>query len=339
MSNASERLIWALSRADDAVSRLDERVRSCPYRDGWTARLDFSEAVAWGWNAGASTSAEDLILHDENMDIRMPDEALRASYGVVRARRKAVQAGAELLTPEGAAWLVGRRRRAPGALPSPASVVARARDDDDDVDPPILLILVQRLQELQAGATEGPDAAVADWLALLEPMERSVPILLQAAAALEGWRIVDAYPREGYLGGVLVAHWLKVRRRIRSHHLGLEAGLRAVTRRSRPSAGLQLAERILFWLAVIADAASEADEALNRLELARQVAVSRTGGRRAHSHLGELIALLLERPVVTGPMVAKRLGVTPQSARRLIAQLGGTVTEISGQARFRAWRL
>ena len=32
--------------------------------------------VAFG--PGAATSLEDLILHDENMDIRMPDEALRA---------------------------------------------------------------------------------------------------------------------------------------------------------------------------------------------------------------------------------------------------------------------
>jgi hypothetical protein len=339
MSSASERLIWALSSADDAVSRLDERVRGCTYRDGWAARLDFSEAVAWGWNAGASTSTEDLILHDENMDIRMPDEALRASYGVVRARRKAAQSGPELLSPAGAAWLVGRRRRAPGPLSSPAPRVSSAAPDADATEAPILDLLVQRLQQAQAGSTESVEAAVADWLVLLEPIDRDVPVLLQAAVALEGWRIVEPYPRETYLGGILVSHWLKTQRRVRSHHLGLEAGFRAVTRASRPTAGLPPAERILFWLAVIAESAAQAAEALNRLELARQVAVGRMGTRRAHSHLGGLIGLLLERPVVTGPMVAQRLGVTPQSARRLIGQLGGTVTEISGQKRFRAWRL
>lgn len=339
MPSPSERLIWALSKADDAVSRLDERVRGCGYREGWAARLDFAEAVAWGWNAGTATSVEDLILHDENMDIRMPDEALRASYGVVRARRKAAQAGPELLSPAGAAWLVGRRRRAPGPLPSPAAIAKGARSVEDLDEPSLLEALVARLQQLQAGTTEGVDAGVTDWLTLLEPMVREVPTLLQAAAALEGWRIVEAYPREGYLGSVLVAHWLKVRGRVRGHHLGLEAGVRVVSRRSRPLGVLPLVERIAFWLAVIAEAANEASEALNRLELARQVAVSRAGERRAHSHLGALIGLLLERPVVTGPMVAKRLAITPQSARRLIAQLGGTVTEVSGQTRFRAWRL
>ena len=36
---------------------------------------------------------------------------------------------------------------------------------------------------------------------------------------------------------------------------------------------------------------------------------------------------------------AQRRKVSPQTARRLIGQLGGSVTEISGQKRFRAWRL
>lgn len=339
MSDASERLISALSRADDAVSRLDERVRGCAFQAGWIARLDFSEAVAWGWSSGSAVSAEDLILHDENMDVRMPDEALRATYALVRARRKAGQAGVELLSPDGAGWLVGRRRRAPPPLPAPV----RARSPDhrgvEALETPILATMVAALDRVRAGATEGPDGAVAEWLALLAPMGQEVPVLLQAAVALEGWRIVEPYPREAYLGGILVSHWLKTQRRLRSHHLGLEAGFRAVTRTSRPSAGLPPAERILFWLAVIAESADQAAEALNRLELARQVAVARMGARRGHSHLGDLIGLLLARPVVTGPLVAQHLGVTPQSARRLIAQLGGTVTEISGQKRFRAWRL
>lgn len=339
MSDVSERLIWALSSAEDAVSRLDERVRSCPYRDGWIARLDFSEAVAWGWTSGAAASAEDLILHDENMDVRMPDEGLRAAHGLVRARRKAAQAGAEILSPAGASWLVGRRRRAPPPLPASGRAVRVAGDALVAPETPMLGGLVASLERLRAGVTEGVDDSVAEWLELLAPRDRETPLLLQAAVALEGWRIVEAYPREGYLGGVLVSHWLKDRGRVRSHLLGFEAGVRVVTRRSRPSAGLPPAERILFWLAVIAESAAQASEALNRLELARQVAVTRMGARRAHSHLGGVITLLLERPVVTGPMVAQRLGVTPQSARRLIGQLGGTVTEISGQARFRAWRL
>ncbi len=198
--------------------------------------------------------------------------------------------------------------------------------------------MVARLERLRAGTAEGVDEGVDEWLGLLR-VTAGAPRLLQAAAALEGWRIVEPYPREAYVGSLLVGHWLKDQGRVRSHLLGLEAGLRVVTRRSRPSAALPLADRILFWLEVIGEAAAQASEALNRLELARQVAVGRMGVRRAHSHLGTLIELFLERPVVTAPMAAQRLKVSPQTARRLIGQLGGSITEISGQARFRAWRL
>lgn len=327
-----ERLIPALSAADDALSRLDERVRVCAYRAGWAARYDFLEAVAFGWNSGFVAPLEDLILHDESMDVRMPDEALRAAHGLVRARRKAAQGDRALLSPAGAAWLAGRRRRAPS--PPPAEASSRLEDDGA-----VLSALVARLELLRAGVTEGPDAAVAEWLSLLALNDPRLPAALQAAAALEGWRIVQPYAREAYVGPLLVAVWLRERRRVRHLLLGLESGVRTVTRKTRASSALPLAERIVFWLAVIAESAGEAAETLNRLELARQVAVSRIGERRAHSRLGKLVELMLSRPVVSAPLVAQRLKVSPQSARRLLAELGGAVTEVSGQARFRAWRL
>lgn len=289
--------------------------------------------MAWGWNVGAIVSPEDLNLHDESMDIRMPDEALRAAHGLVRARRKAATVGREVLSPEGASWLAGRRRRAP----SPARAESLSAPGPRKPETPLLAQLVDQLERLRAGRGEGAEDAVAEWLDLLSASE-GVPLLLQAAAALEGWRIVEPFPREPFVGPLLVAHWLQGRKRVRSHLLGLEAGLRVVSR-ARPSSALPPAERILFWLAVISEAAAQAGEELNRLELARKIAVGHMRDRRAHSHLGGVIELFLERPVVTAPMAAQRLKVSPQTARRLIGQLGGSVTEISGQARFRAWRL
>ena len=100
MGDVQDRMLWAVSGADDAVSRLDERVRACPYALGWAGRQDFAEAVAWGWNAGAAVPLEDLILHDESMDVRMPDEALRAAHAFVRARRKARAGGPAILSAE-----------------------------------------------------------------------------------------------------------------------------------------------------------------------------------------------------------------------------------------------
>lgn len=334
MSELQERVMSAVSAAEDTVSRLDERIRACAFKTGFVARTDATEAVAWSWNASSAVSLEDLVLHDENMDVRMPDEALRAAHGFLRARRKATAGGAEILSADGAAWVAGRRKRAPSPVaagPSPSTAL--------DPDKPIVSQLLAELDRLGAGTTERVETAVEEWLGLLAISDRRLPVLLQAAVALEGWRIVEPYPRETYVGELLVARWLCERRRVRSHLPALEAGVRSVTRKARPSPGLPPAERILFWLAVIAESSDLAGEALNRLELARQVAVTRMGARRAHSHLGALIEFLLERPVVSAPMVARRLKVSPQSARRLIAELGGSVTEISGQSRFRAWRL
>lgn len=328
-----EALIWALARAEDHVSRLDERVRGCGFSAGWAARLDFIEAVAWGWNSGQVVSSEDLLLHDQSMDRQMPGVALRAVHGLVRSRRKAAAGGPELLAAAGAAWLAGRRARPPTGAANLSTPARQLK-----VDAPLLPQLIAELQRLQAGTTAEPGEAVAEWLELLALSHPRLPALLQAAVALEGWRIVSPYPSESYLGPLMTAHWLRTQRRVR-HLLGLEAGLRELGRMRRPSATDPLAERLVFWVEVIHAAAASGLEALNRLELARQVAVHRIGERRSHSHLNDLLGLLLEQPVVTAPAAAQRLGVSGQTARRLLGELGGAVTEISGQTRYRAWRL
>jgi len=93
MSEVShERLFLRLSAADDALSRLDERVSACPYRPGYVARRDFAEAVAWSWTQGSVTSLEDLVL---------------------LARRKASIGGPGLLSVDGVDWLRERRRKPP----------------------------------------------------------------------------------------------------------------------------------------------------------------------------------------------------------------------------------
>jgi hypothetical protein len=331
----AEALQQPLAQAEDLVSRLDERVRACSFAAGWTARLDFLEAIAWSWNSGQVVSSDELLLHDESMDRQLPGAALRMVHGVVRARRKATAGGAELLSPAGAAWLAGRRTRPPVAGASGALPTERRLDPEAPLAPQ----LIAELARLQAGTTVEPEAAVEEWRGLLRLADPRLPMLLQAALALEGWRLVDPYPREPYLGALMTAQWLRVGRRVRSHLLGLEAGLRELSRSRRPTPTAPPAERLVFWVEVIGQAAAASLEQLNRLDLARQVAVGRIGPRRAHSHLNALLDLLLERPLVTAPVAARRLKVSGQTARRLFAELGGAVTEVSGQARYRAWRL
>jgi hypothetical protein len=327
-----EELFWALGAAENAVSRLDERLRTCGFRDGWLARADLAEAAAWGWNTGRTVTAEAVVLHDESMDLRMPTEDLRLAHGLVRARRKAAAGGAELLSPAGVAWLLGRQAHPP----SPA---LSSTDRSLDPEAPLLPQLLVALSRLEAGTTERAGEALGEWLELLALADRRLPPLLQAAVALEGWRLIDVFPRESYVGPLLVAHWLRQQRRVRGHLLGLENGIRAVNQRTPLWRASTVEDRLLFWLEAIAASADEASEALNRLELARQVARRRIGRRRSHSHMDALLDLLLERPLVTAPMAAHRLKVSGQTVRRLIGEFGGALTEITGQARYRAWRL
>lgn len=331
-----EAVFRALARAEDLVSRLDERVRACLWRTGFVGRLDLSEALAWGWMSGQIVTAEDLLLHNADMDVRAPDQALAAVHAVVRGRRKAAAGGLELFSPQGAAWLAGLRRRPPiaGAVTVPPTW---GRGSDDG--PTMIWRLTERLDALRAGETATVEAALLDGLGLLDRTARDAPVLLQAAAALEAWTLVSPLPRQGWIGPVLVGQWLRSRKRVPSHVLGLIAGLRAQKRGGREPAMQDGRARLTWWLKVIAAAAEHGLEELRRLDLARQVVEGAIGTRRAHSHLRAVLGLLLEQPLVTAPLVADRLNVTPQTARRLIADLGASVVEISGRSRFRAWRL
>ena len=103
-------IVGPLSQADDALARLDERLRASPLKDGWVARTDFAEAIAALWNQGELVYLEDLVLHDARMDIRAPTHELTRAHAMLRARRKATQTDPmTLLTYQGASELIGRR--------------------------------------------------------------------------------------------------------------------------------------------------------------------------------------------------------------------------------------
>jgi hypothetical protein len=333
----SEAILLALSQADDAVSRLDERVRACAFREGWIERLNYAEATAWGWTSGNIVSTEDLVLHDHAADVRQPDQNLRAAHGLVRARIRAVGAGPELISAAGVGWLNGARKDPPIANGAPA--LPFARRDPADIDGPELLVrLAARLCAIEQGVSESADAAMGEWLNLLHDYERGVPLLLHAAMALEGWKIINPLPRRAYVGPILVGHWLRGRRRVQTHLLGIESGVRAHARKRRDVFATAPAARLAYWLRVMAEAADQGMAELHRLELARQVLAQHVQGRRSDSHLQAVIDLMMARPVVTAPMLAETLHVSQTSARRLVAALGPSVKEISGRSRFRAWR-
>ena len=334
---AAEQLYTRLSIADDLVSRLDERVAASPFSRGFVARRDFAEAVAWSWTQGSVTPLEDLVLHDQSMNVRTPTAELWAAHAVIQARRKAALAGPEIISRDGVWWLMGRRRRAP-APGSGGGVQAEGADDPDR--PSIIGRIDAALLGLESGESGPAESGVDEWLAFLHGLDRRAPPLLRAAAMLEAWWIIDPMPRYRYVGAVLVGRWLSASGRASSHVLGLETGLRAIGRgRSAEVRSGRPIRRVSFWLAVIARAADDALGELHRLELARQVMVQRLAGRRSHARAQDVMWLLLESPVVTAPLIAERLGISQHGARRSLEELGSVVQEISGRSRFRAWRV
>src|SRR5271169_1419626 len=84
-------IVGPLGAAEDALSRLDERLRVSPIREGWIARTHFLDACASAWVDGELVHVEDLVLHDANMDIRWPTHELTRAHSVLRARRRIFQ--------------------------------------------------------------------------------------------------------------------------------------------------------------------------------------------------------------------------------------------------------
>ena len=117
--------LGALTAAEDALARLDERIRSSPIAAGFVSRAHFHDACASLWLAGELVSLEDLVLHDARMDIHSPTHALTRAQAVLRARRRIAGAAPEwALSPEGLKALRGDGER--------GTVGAQRGGDGDD---------------------------------------------------------------------------------------------------------------------------------------------------------------------------------------------------------------
>jgi hypothetical protein len=66
--------------------------------------------------------------------------------------------------------------------------------------------------------------------------------------------------------------------------------------------------------------------------------VRATAKTRSNSKLPELVDLFLSRPLVTVPLGAKLLKVTPKAIDLMLGQLGGALPrELTGRTRYCAW--
>jgi len=351
-----------LARAEDALARLDERLRTSPIRDGWIARTHFSDAAAALWLEGELVHLEDLVLHDAGMDIRVPTHELTRANTVLRARRRIADAApAWALSPAGLGALRGRAGQSDATGPE-VEDPEPVDSDHEPFDPPIAegdefaelfasvdaaiahadkTIASERHAAAPATSERDPllydldwdeDARLAEWRAVVDET-RDLPPTLAAGLAHGAWIAIEPLRRTPGLGRLLASAVLRDGGKTRAHLPCLAEGAKAVPRERRRSR--DAATRLVAELEAIAAAAEEGMKQHDRWLLARTLLLRKLDGRRSTSRLPELIEFVLSRPLISAGMIGKALGVTPRAAQNLVAELG--LREATGRGRYRAW--
>ncbi len=355
-------LLPAIGRAEDQLARLDEQVRRSPVGEGFVERGHFFDAAASMWVGGELVHVEDLVLHDERMDVRAPTHELTIAHRILRARRRI--AGAKpgwAVSDAGIDALTGYEEQEREAAEGEVSAFVDKAADLDllDGDDPLaqelanvdaLLEQSQRLIDRVADRKEAGrsplvvgDLVVRDtdwdeadrltqWKRVLQEVAH-LPPTLAAALIWEAWESLEPMQRLHWLGGQFVSAYLRARGKVASHLFGFNVGLKAVQRERRRSPNRLT--RILAFLDAMSASAESGMKEVSRLAQAREQMMRRLNGRRSSSSLPTTIELVLTRPIVSAPMVAKAAKITQRGALNLIGELG--VRELTGRGRYRAW--
>jgi len=330
-------ILGVLAAAEDALARLDERIRSSPIADGFVARTHFQDACASLWLAGELVSLEDLVLHDARMDIHSPTHALTRAQAVLRTRRRIAGAAPEwALSPDGLKALRGDRDVGMGGAKRGGEGNDQGGDDvpglpDDDGPLAGELAAIDRALEcstrlLAGGATRpellrnpliyDPDVEEGERLEAWQraaAAAQSEPPLLAAALLWDDWETNPPLERQAWLGTPLVAATLRERRKTRVHLFCVNSALRCVPREKRRSP--DRAVRLATFLEAIVAGAEAGMKDHDRWLLARRRLEGRLKGRRSSSKLPALVEFILARPIASAGMIAIELGVTSRAAK------------------------
>ncbi|PZR86733.1 MAG: hypothetical protein DI537_27865 [Stutzerimonas stutzeri] len=355
-------LLPAIGRAEDQLARLDEQVRRSPVGEGFVERGHFFDAAASMWVGGELVHVEDLVLHDERMDVRAPTHELTIAHRILRARRRI--AGSKpgwAVSDAGIGALTGYEEQEHEAAEGEGTAFVDTAADlhllegDDPLAQELANVdalleqsqrLIDRVSDRKAGGRSAlvvGDLVVRDtdwdevdrltqWKRVLADVA-DLPPTLAAALIWEAWESLEPMQRQHWLGSQFVSAYLRARGKVASHLFGFNVGLKAVPRERRRSTSRLT--RILALLDAMSASAESGMKEIARLAQAREQMSRRLNGRRSSSSLPTTIELVLSRPIVSALMIAKAARVTQRGALNLIGELG--VRELTGRGRYRAW--
>jgi len=355
-------LLPAIGKAEDQLARLDEQVQRSPVGKGFVERGHFFDAAASMWVGGELVHVEDLVLHDERMDARAPTHELTIAHRILRVRRRI--SGAKpgwAVSDAGIGTLTGydeQEREAvewegSARVDAPADLDLFVEDDplaQELANVDALLAQSQRLIDRvcdRKGAGRSAlvvgDLVVRDtdwdeedrltqWKRVLQEVA-DLPPTLAAALIWEAWESLEPMQRQHWLGSQFVSAYLRARGKVASHLFGFNVGMKSVPRERRRSPNRLT--RILAFLDAMSASAESGMKEISRLAQAHEQMTRRLNGRRSSSSLPTAIELVLSRPIVSAPMIAKAAKITQRGALNLIAELG--VREVTGRGRYRAW--
>ncbi len=353
-------LLPAIGKAEDQLARLDEQVRRSAVGEGFIERGHFFDAAASMWVGGELVHVEDLVLHDERMDARAPTHELTIAHRILRARRRiAGDKPGWAVSDGGIGALTGyddQDRAVEGeGIAVDDTIEAVLIEEDDPLAQELanvdaLLEQSQRLLDrVSAGKGEGRSSLVvgdlvvrdSDWdeadrLTQWKRVLREVadlPPTLGAALIWDAWETLEPMQRQHWLGSQFVGAYLRAQGKVASHLFGFNVGLKTVPRERRRSVSRQT--RILAYLDAMSASAELGMKEIARLSQARELMTRRLDGRRSSSRLPTTVELVLSRPIVSAPMIAKAAKVTQRGALNLIQELN--VRELTGRGRYRAW--
>ena len=121
----------------------------------------------------------------------------------------------------------------------------------------------------------------------------------------------------------------------RHHQFALGIGGRKS--RYRDNDRLPIEQRLAGFLDWVTIGATLGQEELKRLSLAEKVLQGVARHKHVDSRLPALIDLVLSRPLISAELAQRELKLTSTGFRRLRAQLGTSVKELSGRGRYQVW--